>query len=96
MTDDAMTDDAMTYVDGNRLAGTLQELFAVDVTMAHGQCGTCGRMGMMAEAKVYDHAAGMVARCASCDAVLMRVVRSPERAWLDMRGLTCLEFSLPG
>jgi hypothetical protein len=90
-----MTDDAMTYVDGNQMAGTLRELFAMDVTMAHGQCVSCGRRGMVAEAKVYDHAPGLVARCPSCDSVLMRVVRSPDRAWLDMRGLTCLQFNMP-
>lgn len=90
-----MADDQMTYVDGNTLAGALRELFAVDVTVAHGQCAACGQAGMMAEARVYDHAPGLVARCPHCDAVLMRLVRSPDRAWLDMRGLTVLQFNLP-
>jgi len=50
---------------------------------------------MLAKAKVYDRAMGMVARCPGCDSVLMRVVRGPDRAWLDMRGLVSLEFALP-
>jgi hypothetical protein len=36
----------------------------------------------------------MVLRCASCDAVQVRFVRSPERAWLDMRGIHMLEIPL--
>jgi hypothetical protein len=27
--------------------------------------------------------------------VLVRLVRAPGRAWLDLRGLTCLEIALP-
>jgi hypothetical protein len=38
----------------------------------------------------------MVARCPTCDAVLLRLVRSPDRAWLDLRGVTCLQLAMPG
>src|SRR5258705_12840339 len=95
----APPEDEMTsnvWVDGNELAGTLQELFAVDVTVARGQCESCGRTGMLAEAKVYDRAPGLVARCPNCESVLMRVVRGPGRARLDMRGLARRRFALPG
>ena len=85
----------MDWVDGNDLAGAVRELFAVDATVARGQCVHCGRMGMLAEAHVYNRAPGLVARCPGCGSVLMRLVRSPDRAWLDLRGVTCLEFSLP-
>jgi hypothetical protein len=27
--------------------------------------------------------------------VLMRLVRGPDRAWLDLRGVTVLEFPMP-
>ena len=87
-----MTD---TYVDGNELAGPLRELFAVDVTVARGRCVGCGMEGMVAQAHVYDRAPGLVARCRGCDAVLLRLVRGPDRAWLDLRGVTYLEFPLP-
>ncbi len=89
-----MTDTA-DWVDGNELAGAVGELFATDVTVARGQCVACGREGMVAEAHVYYRAPGLVARCPSCEAVLLRLVRGPGRAWLDMRGVTCLEFALP-
>ncbi len=87
-----MTD---TWVDGNELAGALGELFAVDMTVARGRCAGCGREGAVAEAIVFDRAPGLVARCPGCESVLLRLVRAPDRAWLDMRGVSYLEFALP-
>jgi Family of unknown function (DUF6510) len=83
------------YVDGNALAGALAELFAVDVTSAVGQCVSCGTSGAIAQAHVYTSAPGLVARCPACGAVVLRLVRGPGRAWLDLRGVTCLQVSLP-
>ena len=83
------------WVDGNELAGALGEIFAVDVTVARGRCAACGQEGMMGQALVFDRAPGLVARCANCESVLLRVVRGPDRAWLDLRGVVCLEFALP-
>jgi Family of unknown function (DUF6510) len=48
----------------------------------------------MAEARVFDHAPGLVARCPACDQVLVRLVRGLGRAWLDTRGLTYLQLSM--
>ena len=50
---------------------------------------------MLAEAHVYNRAPGLVARCAGCESVLMRLVRAPDRAWLDLRGVTSIEIALP-
>jgi hypothetical protein len=83
------------WVDGNALGGALREVFAVDVTNALGRCAGCGQIAAVAEARVYRWSPGVVARCASCDTVLLRLVRSPDRAFLDLHGLTCLEFALP-
>ena len=84
-----------TFVDGNELAGGLAELFAVDMTMARGRCVNCGREAELAQVRVYDRAPGYVGRCPGCEAVLVRLVRAPDRAWLDLRGLSVLEFRLP-
>lgn len=89
---DVTVDD---HVDGNELAGALRELFAIDVTVARGRCAGCGRESTVAETVVFSRAPGLVARCPGCESVLLRVVRAPDRAWLDLRGMTCLEFSLP-
>ena len=85
-----------TWVDGNQLAGELGELFSVDLTVARGRCDSCGRVDMLAQSRVFDELGpGMVARCPGCDAVLLRMVRAPERMWLDLRGLSYLELSMP-
>jgi hypothetical protein len=49
----------------------------------------------MAEARVFDRAPGVVARCPGCDQVLVRLVRDRGRAWLDLRGLTYLQLPAP-
>jgi hypothetical protein len=80
------------WTDGSALAGPVGDLFRVDVTTAVGRCATCAHTGPMAEARVFDHAPGVVARCPECDQVLLRLVRGPDRAWLDLRGLTYLQL----
>jgi hypothetical protein len=87
-----MTD---TWVDGNDLAGTLGEIFAMDVTTAEGRCAGCGLVSMLGEARVYDRAPGLVARCPGCGQVVLRVVRAPGRAWLDLSGLRYLQLPMP-
>ncbi len=80
------------YLDGNAAAGVLSEVFAVDVTSARGQCVGCGRTAPMAETRMFADSPGLVLRCTGCDAVLLRLVSGGGRRWLDVRGLTCLEF----
>jgi hypothetical protein len=81
--------------DGTALAGPVADLFRVDLTAAVGRCTACGRTAAMAEARVFDHAPGVVARCTTCDHVLLRLVRGPGRAWLDLRGLSYLQLAVP-
>ena len=92
VTDDYQDD----YEDGNVLAGPLAEVFAVDVTAAIGQCIGCGRTGAVATLRVYSRAPGLVARCPGCDAVLLRVVRTPTSAWLDLSGTSSLRIPMDG
>ena len=81
--------------DPNALAGPLAALFRVEVTAAVGHCTGCGRTAPMAQVRVFDHAPGVVARCPTCDQVLLRLVQGPGRAWLDLRGLTWLQLPVP-
>jgi hypothetical protein len=71
----------------------LQEIFAVDVTVAHGTCGSCGAVEPVGAVHVYV-SAGVVLRCPHCDAALMRVVSSRGRVWVDLTGLRTLELPL--
>jgi hypothetical protein len=80
-----------TELDGNALAGPLREVFAVELTAAFGTCASCGRRGPLAEARVYSRAPGLVARCRSCEAVLIRLVTGPDRSWIDLRGVAVIE-----
>ncbi|MBA9003496.1 DUF6510 family protein [Thermomonospora cellulosilytica] len=90
-----MNTETPAHLDGNAAAGALREVFAVDLTTAAGRCENCGRTAVLAEARLYTRAPGLVGRCPGCEAVLFRVVRGPDRTWLDLRGLTCIEVSTP-
>jgi Family of unknown function (DUF6510) len=81
--------------DGTALAGPLDRVFRVDVTTAIGRCTACGATASMAEVRVFDRAPGVVARCPTCDQVLLRLVHGPGRAWLDLRGLNWLQLPVP-
>jgi uncharacterized protein DUF6510 len=90
-----MTDPStLSYVDGNVLAGPLGEIFAVDITTATSQCGSCRRAGPVAALRVYDRAPGLVARCPGCEEVVLRLVRGPDSVWLDLRGAIYLRVPL--
>ena len=80
------------WSDGSALAGPVGDLFRVDLTSAVGCCTACQHTAPMAEARVFDHAPGIVARCPTCDQVLLRLVQGSGRAWLDLRGLSYLQF----
>jgi hypothetical protein len=83
------------WADGTTLAGPLQDIFCADVSAAIGRCTTCGRTAPMATIRVFDHAPGVIARCPTCDQVLLRLVHGPGRAWLDLRGLSYLQLPAP-
>ena len=38
---------------------------------------------------------GLIARCPTGHQALLRLVRGPGRAWLDLRGLTWLQLPAP-
>ena len=79
-------------LDGNVAAGVLADIFAMDATVARARCDSCGAVAHVAEAVVFLDAPGLVVRCRSCESVLMRVVESENNLWLDVRGLSYLEF----
>ncbi|WP_433528707.1 DUF6510 family protein [Micromonospora sp. CA-263727] len=85
----------LPYVDGNMLDGPLGEVFAVDVSTATGRCAHCGTTSPVAGLRVYSHAPGLVARCPTCAGVILRLVRAPDRLWLDLRGATFLQVPMP-
>jgi hypothetical protein len=82
------------HIDGNGVAGLFAEALGVDITTAVVTCAGCGAGGPFAEAHVYDQGPGVVARCTTCEAVLVRLVRTPTDAWLDLRGARSVRIPL--
>lgn len=83
-----MMDDVVP-LDGNAAAGRLADLFVVEMTRAQVVCDGCGREGALATLKFYG-GAGMVLRCPSCEAVILRLVDTGSTLNLDLRGCTRL------
>ena len=87
-----MSSHTYDYLDGNAAAGELSNLFAMDVTAAEGRCAHCGAKRRFAEAHVYMRGPGIVARCAVCEHVLLRLASFRQRVFLDVRGMTYLSL----
>src|SRR4051794_7332938 len=87
-----MNSDTYDYLDGNAAAGELSKIFATDITAAEGQCAHCGATKRFAEAHLYMQGPGVVARCADCEHVLLRLVNVRQRVFLDARGMTYLSL----
>ena len=76
-------------LDGNAVAGLLQEVFAVEMTAAIGTCAGCGASEPVGAVHVY-RGAGIVLRCPHCDNLLAKVVKDGTRVWLSFPGLQAL------
>ena len=87
-----MSLETYDYLDGNAAGGELSRIFAMDVTAAQGQCAHCGVTKRFAEAHLYMQGPGVVARCAVCEHVLLRLVNVRHRVFLDVRGMTYLSL----
>jgi DNA-directed RNA polymerase subunit RPC12/RpoP len=84
--------DSDLVLDGNAAAGFLQEIFALEITTAQIQCGTCDSVGAVGSLRLYATPMGDVLRCPNCDARLMTAVRTPHGRWLEMTGARRLRF----
>jgi hypothetical protein len=84
----------MTELDGNAMAGDLRDIFAGDVTAALFTCAGCGHAGAIATLRLWGPAPGQVGRCPGCADVVLRVVRAPDRIFLDLRGAVRIELPL--
>ena len=80
-------------VDGNAVAGMLQEVFAVEMTTATMTCGNWGIAGAVGAAHVF-RGAGIVLRCPHCDHALVKIVEGGTRMWMDFGGMRTLEITL--
>jgi len=77
-------------MDGNAAAGALREIFAQEMTLAAANCIGCGAEHEIGALLDYGHAMGIVLRCPGCDAVMLRLSRTPAWLYLDASGISCL------
>jgi hypothetical protein len=82
------------HLDGNAAAGELSNLFAFDITTAEGQCSHCGTTRPFPLSHIYMDGPGLVARCADCENVLLRLVKAKRRVLLDLRGMAYLSVNV--
>ncbi len=90
-------DGAHLKLDGNAMAGLLQELFVDDVTAARGACASCGTIADMGKqhAFMYPTSPGAVLRCGACESVLMVIVHTRAAVRIGFQGLAWIEVSQP-
>ena len=81
-----------TTLDGNAAGGILREIFPFEMTLVEETCAHCGATRTVGELTVYKSAMGTVMRCPTCEQVLMRIVSTRGRYWLDMQGVRVLQI----
>ena len=80
-------------LDGNAVAGLLQEVFAVEMTTAIGTCNECGAADAVGALYVF-RGAGIVMRCPHCDNALVTIVRDDTRVWVGFPGVRTLRVTV--
>jgi uncharacterized protein DUF6510 len=79
-------------LDGNAVAGLLQEAFAVEMTTALETCDGCGRSEPVGAVHVY-RGAGVVLRCPHCGNVLAAIVQGRSQTCISLSGTRALELT---
>ena len=77
-------------LDGNAAAGELREVFAMDVTAAMATCRACSARRQVGGLLEYGQQMGVILRCPGCDAVMLRIVRTPTSIHIDGSGMAML------
>jgi Family of unknown function (DUF6510) len=80
-------------VDGNAVAGTLEEIFGRDMTTAVARCAGCASEADMGALMAFTRGPGVVLRCPTCQAVIARIVETPSSIYLEARGAAFLRMA---
>jgi hypothetical protein len=80
-------------LDGNAVAGLLQEVFAVEMTTAIATCNTCGATDAVGALHVF-RGAGIVVRCAHCENALVTIVKEDTRVWIGFLVVRTLQVTV--
>ena len=79
-------------LDGNAVAGLLQEVFTVEVTAAPAECANCENVSVIGGLVAYTQTPGAVLRCPACSAVMMRIVETPRGILFEAAGVKHFKF----
>ncbi len=79
------------WLDGNAIAGLLQELFATEMTAMPRGCQSCGEVHPIGAHRLY-RSAGLVLRCPVCGDIAARIVELPDRYVMQLGGAWRLEL----
>ena len=90
----ADTDGSMT-LDGNAVAGLLEEIFGTDLTGQPCECATCGNRAEAGSLRAFTQVPGVILRCSVCGEVMIRIVQTPDATYLDLRGTASLRMLRP-
>jgi hypothetical protein len=80
-------------LDGNAVAGLLQEVFTVEMTTALTTCKSCGATEAVGALHVF-RGAGIVMRCPHCDHVLATLVKDDTHVWIGFAGVRTLQVTV--
>ncbi len=78
-------------LDGNAVAGLLEEIFATEMTTAVGTCAGCGAGEPLGAVHVF-RGAGVVLRCPHCDNALAKIVKTDTDTWVSLAGIRTLRI----
>ncbi len=84
--DDAVDMNTALMLDGNAVAGQLQQIYGRDMTTAVARCAGCARHSEMGALMAFTRGPGVVLRCPSCQAAIARIVQTGAAIYLDVRG----------
>jgi hypothetical protein len=85
-------DASELHTDGNAIAGTLEEFFTTEITMAERICQSCGSHARIGAHRAY-RGAGVVLRCPVCGDLGARVAVFDSHHVLELRGTWVLNRS---
>jgi hypothetical protein len=73
-------------VDGNALAGQMEQIFRRDMTMAVARCSACEVDTEIGALLAFIRGPGAVLRCPACHTAVARIVETPAALYLDVQG----------
>jgi hypothetical protein len=79
-------------LDGNALAGLLQEIFGSEMTAVPSQCAGCGNEAEVGSLLAFLHGPGYILRCSACKQVVLKIVQTPDSFIIDARGAAYLRL----